>query len=761
MEPKSTFVPMFPSTTKPASHSFSDDSQSTEDNAELSEVDLGLKNQPDFEELISFTHSFNNYQICRCLFDDNDYYYRTFPFLLSNEFLLAGTSLEIGKLSHSENTSSIITKAKDFRSPQNETTDKRQFLDKLVDYSIEIGLENTIDFILPIILDSIPNESNDLKHRFLNVYSHFLDIMVSFGDTAYSIVKNQLVQFTLDFLLSCCTDDGLMRKIADCFLHLGTLIKAEDFLNDYLSKAILIARDEVSEKNEKLRAVTIQLFCDLATIIPGDQSECIIYIVKEIKTATYFDTSKTVKDALSSRFIKVCENAPKDIFIKELLPIYKTQCKDSSIIVRKNCALILPKLTKLCDINIISTTLIEIYKEFSIDKANVVKNITFGVFGEFLSLLDKKDKEHYICLLDLFISTITQFKNKIPLKDEFDMIKKCAFNFPAVVWFFEKEHWDNKMSACYDVLKAFNNEDINISLASSIGELANILGSDITEQYIASQVKYFFEYKRNDNNKNKGLSKYQIKILNALPDVVRNLPLHAKNQFIDYPTQMIPVNIKWREKIEYCKIIGKYHDIYTDETTYKRIFPIAINFCFDNCSQVRFESARNNSRIIMQLLSGEDTYRNKTLQIVEAFARSLHYNYRQLFVLMCSDVFEKEDVYKMYIKDYLYDLAFDKVVNVRITLARFVGKVIKETKVKWVKEDETIKKIVKVLKMDKKKEVNKEVEGVDVNVEGVTVEEGRNVNEMFGNHMEVISSEFGISQNVPTKSKVRGVTGGA
>ena len=266
-------------------------------------------------------------------------------------------------------------------------------------------------------------------------------------------------------------------------------------------------------------------------------------------------------------------------------------------------------------------------------------------------------------------------------------------------------------------------------------------------------MKYFFEYKRNE--KNKALSKYQIKILNALPDVVRNLPAKAKNQFIDYPTQMIPGNIKWREKIELCKIIGKYHDIYTDETTYKRIFPIAVNFCFDNCSQVRFESARNNSRLIMQLLSGEEEYSNKTQKIVEAFARSLHYNYRQLFILMCSDVFERQDVYHKYIAEYLYDLAFDKVANVRITLAKFIGKVLRETKIAWVKEDETIKKIVAVLKRESKREINKELEGIDIDISNINVDEVMNVNDKFGNHMEFINSEFNISQNIPLKSKVK------
>ena len=62
-----TPLPLFPSQSKETGSTEQEEQQSTEVGAELSEVDLGLKNQPDFEELISFTHSFNNYQICRCI----------------------------------------------------------------------------------------------------------------------------------------------------------------------------------------------------------------------------------------------------------------------------------------------------------------------------------------------------------------------------------------------------------------------------------------------------------------------------------------------------------------------------------------------------------------------------------------------------------------------------------------------------------------------------------------------------------------------
>lgn len=746
-----TPLPLFPSQSKETGSTEQEEQQSTEVGAELSEVDLGLKNQPDFEELISFTHSFNNYQICRCIHTQEELNKTSFPLLLSNEFLLANISLDINELSQSENAASIIAKAKNFRTPQYEMSDKRQFLEKLVEYSKEIGMENTIDFILPIIL-SIQKESNDLKHMFTHEYSHFLDVFVSFGENAYLILKNQLVQFTLDFLLMNFKDDGLMREISQCFVHLGKLIKQEDFVNEYLSKAIIIARDEKCEKYEKVRAILIQLFCELAMIIPEtEKDECTVYIVKEIKTVTYIDSSKLVKDALASKFINVCENVSKDVFIKELIPIYKTHCTENSSIAKKHSISILPRITKLCDTETITSTILPIYIEFSKDKVNSIRNISYEIFGEFLSLLDKKEKDKYISLLDLFINNIQMFREKIPNKDEFEIIKKCAFNFPAVVWFFEKEHWE-KMRPCYDILRGFNNEEINICLASSIGELANILGSEITEEYLGNQVKYFFEYDNNNNERT--ISTYQIKILNALPDVVRNLSPSAKIEYVNYPCKMITHKIKWREKIELCKIIGKYHNIYGDEMTYKRIFPIAINFCFDNVSQVRFESAKNNGKLILQLLSSESIYSSKTMKVLEAFATSLHYNFRQLFILMCTDIFESHSVYEDYIADLLFDLAFDNVANVRITLAKFIAKLIKDNKYKWVKDDEKIKQMIVVLKGDKKKEVSKELEGIEAD-QGIKVENIENVNAKFTNHMERLLDEFGISQNVPLKSKIK------
>ena len=50
---------------------------------------------------------------------------------------------------------------------------------------------------------------------------------------------------------------------------------------------------------------------------------------------------------------------------------------------------------------------------------------------------------------------------------------------------------------------------------------------------------------------------------------------------------------KWKKRLNYSKIIGKFNNTYSDSIIYKRVFPIAINFCFDDVNQVRIKKCRS------------------------------------------------------------------------------------------------------------------------------------------------------------------------
>jgi hypothetical protein len=246
-----------------------------------------------------------------------------------------------------------------------------------------------------------------------------------------------------------------------------------------------------------------------------------------------------------------------------------------------------------------------------------------------------------------------------------------------------------------------------------------------------------------------------MKILAILPDIIRNISSNKKNQYLENIKIMIGnKDDKWRKRLTYSKIIGKFNNTYSDTIIYKRVFPIAINFCFDDVHTIREKSAGHNSRILLQLLTGKEDYKKKTYTIVKSFAQSINFAYRQLFILMCKHLFENEELYKNYIAPLLLDLAYDHIINVRISLSKFIEKIIKKNRFEYLKTDETIRKIVTIFRKDKHKEVNVYMKDLN-DIKDIDVELGVYVNDKFVDLMKYVSDEFGITKNVPLESVIR------
>ena len=118
---------------------------------------------------------------------------------------------------------------------------------------------------------------------------------------------------------------------------------------------------------------------------------------------------------------------------------------------------------------------------------------------------------------------------------------------------------------------------------------------------------------------------------------------------------------------------------------------------------------------------------------------------------MCRHLFENEEVFKENISELLLDLAYDKIPNVKIVLAKFLEDILKKEKYAHLAKNETVRKIVKVLKNDKNPEVINIIGKIE-NVEDIEVELEKNVNIKFTDNMKFVSSEFGITRNVPLNS---------
>ena len=369
------------------------------------------------------------------------------------------------------------------------------------------------------------------------------------------------------------------------------------------------------------------------------------------------------------QLIKISEGIPQELFKKKLLPVYKKLSIDPNWIVKKIAAENLPKITKLCDTETISKELLPIFKNFVKDEKVVVINVGIEIFDEFISLINQISPDNFIELLDFYVDTIVQLNSQ--KKENKAILQKCAYNFPAFLQFFGVQSWE-KLKPCFVKIANEKDEKIKMPLAASMGEISKLLGNELTESDLLEYVDKFF--KSSSQN-----SELKIKILSVLPIIIKNITSKRKNSYLEFIKYMIGnKDDKWRKRITFCKIIGKFNGTYSDSIIYKRVFPIAINFCFDDVSQVRSISARKNSRLILQLISSKTEFKEKTMKIVRSFAQSINFRYRQLFIFMCKHLFENNEIFKTNISDLLLDLAYDNIVNIRIILAQFLCGLIKK-----------------------------------------------------------------------------------
>ena len=702
--------------------------------AELSEIETGNKGQPDFDEMISFNHTYLNYRFARCFATREQLNEETFGLLLTNVFIYSGDAIDINYMDNLPNTEAVKNVRKKINSYKNNDINyKITFLENVSFYVKTVGFQETAESILPILSD-LPKEPEELTSRFFNDFTKFVDEIIKFGDKAYFILKDHMISL-IGEVFNKITNMNILKQVSDGLVYMTKYMKEADKGEAVLRIVIQMAQEN---DNEQKKETAIILFGRLAPLVGNEL--ILSYIVPQIAFFSN-ESSYKIRKEVVNQLRNICDKIDSANFKKRLLPIYKKLSADSQWQVKKVAAEILPEITKLCDSDTINKDLLPIFKSFVQDEKPQVRNISIEIFGEFISLINKTSLD-FSELLDFYVSTIIDLSTS--KKENKTIIQKCAYNFPAVLQFFGAEAWP-KLKPCFIKMANEKDEKIKMPLGAAMGEISNLLGSELTESDLLEYVDKFFKSSQQN-------SELKIKILTSLPSIIKNINSNKKNSYLEFIKYMIGnKDDKWRKRVTYCKIIGKFNGTYSDNIIYKRVFPIAINFCFDDVAHVRNISARKNSRLILQLISGKEEYRDKTMKIIKSFAQSINFRYRQLFVYMCKHLFGNEEVFKTYIADLLLDLAYDNITNVKIKLAEFIHDLTKKEKYAYLKKNETIRKIIKVLKNDKSDEVKSIVNKI-TDVEDIEVELKKEVNNKFKDIMKFVSDEFGITKNVPLHS---------
>ena len=242
---------------------------------------------------------------------------------------------------------------------------------------------------------------------------------------------------------------------------------------------------------------------------------------------------------------------------------------------------------------------------------------------------------------------------------------KIAFTLPGVILVYcQKLSIDNWNEIKKVYLSFFNEKDYKIknTICSSFAQISKIIGSENSEIDIAPHILNLY-----DNNN------IQIKntILNVLPDYLNTIKDEKiKINFLKCFT--LNNEKKWREKIKFLKVLGKLKDIYNIEIILNDIFPIILKMNFETVNKVRIRAAKELSKYLFKFTKTNDEYKIKALILLETFATCIHYHYRQLFVYISIDFMVDESIFIEVIFPLFYDLSFDKIESVRMTLSKIL-----------------------------------------------------------------------------------------
>ena len=492
------------------------------------------------------------------------------------------------------------------------------FMRNLYSYAEEIGFENTIGYLLPLIQDL-----NYQKNKGVNILMAFLDsfekLLIYFKqyDTNHTIILKKLLPI-ISLILTGRREMNLLNKAVDALKFLIDNLTMDECLNHIIPILIEMGNNE---KNELGQSISVQIFSDKASFLGAEVIE--LYVLPMFESF-----SESINENLRIYCIKymipLFENINYNIIETKFIKIYNNFSQDKSFQIRKLSCTLLPMVCKTIlnnnnnyDINnnikkeeLISKNLLKIFFSFTKDEGKEIQNCALSIFGEFISYLDKNIIINNPKLLEYYIDKIDKlldlYKNR---KIDSTIIYKVCFSFPSILLTYckkvidEKEkikNWE-KLKPIY--LKFIKSKEFKIKncIASSFGEISSILDQKIVETELSPLISEMYY--------NNGA-----KIKNVIISIIPKHLMYIKDPKIRSEFLVIYKrgfnnikNIKnWREKLKYLKGIIRMGNFFENYVIFDELVGMLIEMCFDSYNVIRIKSIKILSLFLLKFLLMEN-----------------------------------------------------------------------------------------------------------------------------------------------------------
>ena len=616
-----------------------------------------------------------------------------FPFLIYKDFMFSYfEEIKPIKEPYNESKETIQGRIKQFSKTKNKKF-KKDFLNNLKIYSDMIGIQITSSFLIPS-LAQIVEDNFEIKHKFLKVlFDNYINFISTFDNEGEEILKFSILNIIHEILYSknyeiliikeYDTEKEIKEKIEKlCFnniIKIGKILLKNKNNEQFFLNKILDFFNEKFPKNisKKQKLCSIYLIQELCMEFSQEINEN--HFLPQL---SFFndDKDENIKKELLKTLPLISEQISSEMIRTKIYEILLNLSNDLNWTIRKIIPEILPKILKFYKEkmnfleNNYTKNFIELNEKFIEDNNRFVREKVIEKIGEFIVNLDKNELSQK--MFDFYKTTIDQYfinQSKFIQTVESEELKFIfAFNFPAVLYCYGKESW-NKLKNIFFNLCNENVLKIRKSLINSFHEICSILDNEIVENELLPLYNKFLE------SENKIEQKLSVK---NLPKILKNISKTTKEKYFKYIEAVSIFQktnkgstirnfnfINWKNKLDVVESILCYYNLYDNNLIYTSIFPQCITFCLDEKYLVRKTSSKVLSNLILYLYQ-ENFNIEKLKKIIECFALNKNFQYRINFIKMCKNFLMNFSLYNDFCKKYLILLVFDKILNVKIALAK-------------------------------------------------------------------------------------------
>merc|ERR1711991_3827 len=199
-------------------------------------------------------------------------------------------------------------------------------------------------------------------------------------------------------------------------------------------------------------------------------------------------------------------------------------------------------------------------------------------------------------------------------------------------------------------------------------QLSKIIGQENTLKDLFNTFKFFM----NDEDE-----QIQSIAIQHLVDLLPVLPSLKRSELFDLLVEICQESgIMWRIRLHAARQISVLTRLLDPDIVREKLIAVAIEFATDSVYSVRLEAAKNLGKLINCFEEmGEEDYLLILIRQICFFSVSDLSSHRQLYLKICDNLIRI--VSKQNFKCFLekaFNLAEDKVINVRITLSSFLNK---------------------------------------------------------------------------------------